>query len=136
MTLTSKTAIITGSNSGIGLGVARELARAGADVVINSFTDRDEDHDLARELSRETGAPVHGFGPATAGRNAVMETLAATVSPVAAKGSITPSRPTMRCRMGPRSPATAGASRSCTRPVTSATTSPLAGGTAVLPEIW
>ncbi|OWU72068.1 3-hydroxybutyrate dehydrogenase [Roseovarius sp. 22II1-1F6A] len=58
MTLTSKTAIITGSNSGIGLGVARELARAGADVVINSFTDRDEDHDLARELSRETGANV------------------------------------------------------------------------------
>ena len=42
MTLTSKTAIITGSNSGIGLGVARELARAGADVVINSFTDRDD----------------------------------------------------------------------------------------------
>ncbi|WP_027258865.1 3-hydroxybutyrate dehydrogenase [Leisingera aquimarina] len=53
MSLQGKTAVITGSNSGIGLGVARELARAGADVVLNSFTDRDEDHALAAELARE-----------------------------------------------------------------------------------
>ena len=38
--LKRKTAIVTGSNSGIGLGVAEELARAGADLVLNSFTDR------------------------------------------------------------------------------------------------
>ncbi|WP_417524005.1 3-hydroxybutyrate dehydrogenase [Marinovum sp.] len=55
MTLKGKTAVITGSNSGIGLGVARELARAGADVVLNSFTDRDEDHALAREIGEEFG---------------------------------------------------------------------------------
>ncbi|WP_298847945.1 3-hydroxybutyrate dehydrogenase [uncultured Ruegeria sp.] len=55
MSLSGKTAIITGSNSGIGLGVARELAKAGADVVLNSFTDRDEDHALAAEISKETG---------------------------------------------------------------------------------
>lgn len=55
MSLTGKTAIVTGSNSGIGLGIAKELARAGADVVLNSFTDRDEDHALAEELSSETG---------------------------------------------------------------------------------
>ncbi|WP_170752866.1 3-hydroxybutyrate dehydrogenase [Ruegeria lacuscaerulensis] len=55
MSLTGKTAIITGSNSGIGLGVARELAKAGANVVLNSFTDRDEDHALAEEISKETG---------------------------------------------------------------------------------
>ena len=54
MSLTGKTAIVTGSNSGIGLGIAKELARAGADVVLNSFTDRDEDHALAEELSSET----------------------------------------------------------------------------------
>ncbi|MFY0680050.1 MAG: 3-hydroxybutyrate dehydrogenase [Thalassovita sp.] len=53
MALNGKTAIITGSNSGIGLGVARELARAGADVVLNSFTDRDEDHALAAEIAEE-----------------------------------------------------------------------------------
>ena len=45
--LAGKRAIITGSNSGIGLGIAEELARSGADIVLNSFTDRDEDHDLA-----------------------------------------------------------------------------------------
>ena len=55
MTLTGKTAIITGSNSGIGLGVAEELARAGADVVLNSFTDRAEDHDLAADLGKRHG---------------------------------------------------------------------------------
>ena len=55
MTLTGKTAIITGSNSGIGLGVAWELARAGADVVLNSFTDREEDHALAAQIATETG---------------------------------------------------------------------------------
>lgn len=55
MTLKGKTAIITGSNSGIGLGIARELARAGADVVLNSFTDRPEDHALAQALGAEFG---------------------------------------------------------------------------------
>ena len=55
MSLKGKTAVITGSNSGIGLGVAWELARAGADVVLNSFTDRDEDHALAEEIAKETG---------------------------------------------------------------------------------
>ena len=55
MSLNGKTAVITGSNSGIGLGVARELARAGADVVLNSFTDRDEDHALAAEIGKEFG---------------------------------------------------------------------------------
>ncbi|MDJ1017996.1 MAG: 3-hydroxybutyrate dehydrogenase [Paracoccaceae bacterium] len=50
-----KTAVITGSNSGIGLGIARELARQGADVILNSFTDRDEDHALAAEIAQESG---------------------------------------------------------------------------------
>jgi 3-hydroxybutyrate dehydrogenase len=53
MTLTGKTAIITGSNSGIGLGVAEALAAAGADVVLNSFTDRPEDHALAERIADE-----------------------------------------------------------------------------------
>ncbi|MBT3140516.1 3-hydroxybutyrate dehydrogenase [Phaeobacter gallaeciensis] len=55
MSLTGKTAIITGSNSGIGLGVAWEMARAGADVVLNSFTDREEDHEIAAAIASETG---------------------------------------------------------------------------------
>ncbi|TVP74609.1 MAG: SDR family NAD(P)-dependent oxidoreductase, partial [Rhodobacteraceae bacterium] len=58
MQLAGKRAIVTGSNSGIGLGIARELARAGAEVVLNSFSDSQEDHALAEELARETGATV------------------------------------------------------------------------------
>ncbi len=48
-------AVVTGSNSGIGLGVARELARAGAQVVLNSFTDTPEDHALAEEIASTHG---------------------------------------------------------------------------------
>ncbi|MFT4013566.1 MAG: 3-hydroxybutyrate dehydrogenase [Paracoccus sp. (in: a-proteobacteria)] len=56
--LSGKTAVVTGSNSGIGLGVAIELAKAGADLVLNSFTDRDEDHALAARLADEHGIQV------------------------------------------------------------------------------
>ena len=55
MDVKGKTAIITGSNSGIGLGVARELAKAGVNVVLNSFSDTDEDHALAKDIADEFG---------------------------------------------------------------------------------
>ena len=55
MTLSGKMAIITGSNSGIGLGVAIELAKAGADVVLNSFTDSDDDHAIAAGIAQNFG---------------------------------------------------------------------------------
>ena len=58
MDLKGKRAIVTGSNSGIGLGVAEELARAGADVVLNSFTDNDADHALASDMSARFGVTV------------------------------------------------------------------------------
>lgn len=40
--LSGKTAMVTGSTSGIGLGIARGLARAGADIVINGFGEADD----------------------------------------------------------------------------------------------
>ncbi|WP_439103477.1 3-hydroxybutyrate dehydrogenase [Celeribacter marinus] len=55
MDLKGKTALVTGSNSGIGLGVARELAKAGINVVLNSFTDSQEDHALAQSIATEFG---------------------------------------------------------------------------------
>ncbi|PWJ21242.1 3-hydroxybutyrate dehydrogenase [Jannaschia seohaensis] len=56
--LIGKTAIVTGSNSGIGLGIARSFAAAGLDVILNSYTDDDADHALAAEIAAETGAAV------------------------------------------------------------------------------
>jgi 3-hydroxybutyrate dehydrogenase len=55
MSLAGKVAVVTGSNSGIGLGIAEELARGGATVALNSFTDRPEDHALAERIGREHG---------------------------------------------------------------------------------
>ena len=37
--LSGKVAVVTGSTSGIGLGIAKALARAGADLVLNGFGD-------------------------------------------------------------------------------------------------
>jgi 3-hydroxybutyrate dehydrogenase len=58
MILKGKRAIVTGSNSGIGLGIAEALAAAGIEVVINSFTDRPEDHALAKAIADKSGAKV------------------------------------------------------------------------------
>ena len=62
MTLAGKTAVITGSNSGIGLGIAREMAKAGANVVLNSYTDRDEDHALAAGIAADFGVEAKYIG--------------------------------------------------------------------------
>ncbi|WP_291010185.1 3-hydroxybutyrate dehydrogenase [Hydrogenophaga sp.] len=39
--LANKTALVTGSTSGIGLGIAKALARQGANIVLNGFGDAD-----------------------------------------------------------------------------------------------
>lgn len=39
---TDKTAVITGSTSGIGLGLARGFVQAGANAVLNGFGDTEE----------------------------------------------------------------------------------------------
>lgn len=49
--LLNKTALVTGSTSGIGLGIARALAQAGANVMLNGFGDDAVIRKLCNELS-------------------------------------------------------------------------------------
>lgn len=51
--LKGKTALITGSTSGIGLGIAKALARAGANVVINGLGNADEIENIRREIEND-----------------------------------------------------------------------------------
>jgi 3-hydroxybutyrate dehydrogenase len=57
-TLAGRTAVITGSTSGIGLGIARAMAAAGANVVLNGFGVPAEIEALRADLSREFGVAV------------------------------------------------------------------------------
>ncbi|NHZ42893.1 3-hydroxybutyrate dehydrogenase [Massilia sp. CCM 8693] len=63
--LSGKTALVTGSTSGIGLGIARSLAREGANIVFNGFGDAQQIDKLHTDLGRE-------FGVQTAYHNADM----------------------------------------------------------------
>lgn len=56
--LNDKVAIVTGSTSGIGLGIARSLAGAGAHVVINGLGDRREIDALCVDIARDSGTEV------------------------------------------------------------------------------
>jgi 3-hydroxybutyrate dehydrogenase len=53
--LQGKTAVVTGSTSGIGLGIAEALAREGCNVALNSFTDTDDDQAIAERLTADHG---------------------------------------------------------------------------------
>ena len=53
MALKGKVAIITGSTSGIGLGIARALAAEGCAIMLNGFGDKEAIDKLRRELAKE-----------------------------------------------------------------------------------
>jgi 3-hydroxybutyrate dehydrogenase len=72
--LAGKAAVVTGSTSGIGLGIARALAKAGADIVLNGFGP-------AAEIDRTRGelADAHGvdvvYSPADMAEPASIEAM-------------------------------------------------------------
>jgi 3-hydroxybutyrate dehydrogenase len=74
MMLKGKTALVTGSTSGIGLGVALLLARQGANLVLNGFGDVD----AAKAQVAATGAKVayHGADMSQPGEIEAMMALA------------------------------------------------------------
>ncbi|HYF53879.1 MAG TPA: 3-hydroxybutyrate dehydrogenase [Salinarimonas sp.] len=58
MSLQGKTAIVTGSTSGIGLAIARALAGGGANVLLNGFGDADEIARTRAEIEAASGVRV------------------------------------------------------------------------------
>jgi 3-hydroxybutyrate dehydrogenase len=56
--LKGKTALVTGSTSGIGLGIARALAEQGANIVLNGFGDAAEIAALQAEMVSRCGVQV------------------------------------------------------------------------------
>jgi 3-hydroxybutyrate dehydrogenase len=58
MLLAGKTALVTGSTSGIGLACARAFAAEGARIVLNGFGDAGEIEVIRRDLETRSGAPA------------------------------------------------------------------------------
>ncbi|MBD9599758.1 3-hydroxybutyrate dehydrogenase [Pseudomonas sp. PDM10] len=62
-TLSGKTALVTGSTSGIGLGIALSLAKAGANLILNGFGDASKVIAEVELLNNKSGGKV-GHHPA------------------------------------------------------------------------
>ncbi|MEG1121865.1 MAG: 3-hydroxybutyrate dehydrogenase [Citrobacter sp.] len=58
MNLTGKVALVTGSTSGIGLGIAQVLAKAGATLILNGFGDVEAAKDAVAQYGKTPG--YHG----------------------------------------------------------------------------
>ena len=67
MLLAGKSAVVTGSTSGIGLGIARALAGAGADIVWNGFGKASATGKLRSGIAKEFGVRVSFSSGCTGG---------------------------------------------------------------------
>jgi 3-hydroxybutyrate dehydrogenase len=70
--LQGKTAIVTGSTSGIGLGIAEAFAKEGANVVLNGFGDTMQIEETRSNLASRTNATVL-YSPADMSRPKAIE---------------------------------------------------------------
>jgi 3-hydroxybutyrate dehydrogenase len=78
--LTGRVSLVTGSTSGIGLGIARALAEAGSAVVLNGFGVATEIAKIRDEISSEFGVKV-GYSAADMARpDAIANMIATTLS--------------------------------------------------------
>jgi 3-hydroxybutyrate dehydrogenase len=78
-TLEGKSALVTGSTSGIGLGIARALAASGANLMLNGFGDARQIERLRADLAAELEVKV-GFSAADISQPAqVRDMVAATL---------------------------------------------------------
>jgi len=77
--LKGKVALVTGSTSGIGLGIATAFAQQGADIVLNGFGDAAEIEKLRAELADKHGVKVIYDGADLSKGSAVRELVENTV---------------------------------------------------------
>jgi 3-hydroxybutyrate dehydrogenase len=83
--LAGRNAIVTGSTSGIGLGIAASLAGAGANVMLNGFGDVSEIDDIRMNLA-DTYRVMIEFSDATC-PNRTTSRISLTSQPPASKKS-------------------------------------------------
>jgi 3-hydroxybutyrate dehydrogenase len=72
--LNGKAAIVTGSTSGIGLGIARALAGAGCDVMLNGFGEAAAIETVRAQIAKDFGVRA-GFNPADMAKPATIERM-------------------------------------------------------------
>src|SRR5438105_3207213 len=78
--LTGKVSLVTGSTSGIGLGIARALAEAGSAVVLNGFGIAAEIAKTRDQIAADFGVKVSYSAADMTSSDAIAEMIAATVA--------------------------------------------------------
>src|SRR5512134_1701941 len=78
--LTGKVSLVTGSTSGIGLGIARALAEAGSAVVLNGFGIAAEIAESRDQIAAEFDVKVSYSAADMTSPEAIAEMIAATVA--------------------------------------------------------
>jgi 3-hydroxybutyrate dehydrogenase len=73
--LAGRVSLITGSTTGIGLGIARALADAGSDIVLNGFGKPDEVAETMDKVSADYGVHVTYSGADMSKPEAIRETI-------------------------------------------------------------
>ena len=79
--LAGKVSLVTGSTSGIGLGIARALAAAGSEIVLNGFGKPDEIADVQAKIAADFKVRVT-FSPADMSKPAAIREMINVKKPV------------------------------------------------------